>query len=87
MGFTVRYKGTRKERRAAALRDAKMYISDNQWIVLVNKIRDMRDESGIRSAIRGARFLAMFAGIQGAPVAAIVMYALRPKGHWMKELA
>ena len=84
MSYTVRYEGSRQSRRMSALKDAHGWLNEKQWITLVQAIRDIREESGIRTAIHIGRFLASFAGIQGAPVEALIMFALRPKGHWMK---
>jgi hypothetical protein len=86
MKYTTRYTGTKQARRAAALKDAAEYVnSPDMWTKLINGIRDVRDNEGLRSAIRGGRFLTMMIGIQGAPAAAVIMFALRHKGHWMNN--
>lgn len=86
MKYTTCYIGTKQDRRAAALKDAFEYINNpDMWTKLINGIRDIRDNKDLRGAIRGGRFLTMMIGIQGAPAAAVIMFALRREGHWMNS--
>jgi hypothetical protein len=86
MSYTTRYTGTKQARRAAALKDAFEYLNNMEmWINLVGAIRQTRAENGIRNAIKQARMWCMMLGIQGAPAYAVMMFALRHKGHWMNS--
>lgn len=79
MSYTVQYTGTKEEKLASALRDAKDYVGEDRWdkiIILLTRILTCED-SRPRKKIFNCRFALSFAGVQGLPATAIIKHILQ----------
>jgi hypothetical protein len=75
MSTTVHYSGTRAQKLAASLDDAKWYLGDT-YPKAIAVVRDIlvADATG-RRKINRARFALAFAGVQGLPATAMMREA------------
>ena len=79
MSYTVRYDGTKQEKYAKALRDAKDYVGEDRWdrIVILMALIITNETMRPRKKVFNCRFSLSFAGIQGLPATAIIKHVIR----------
>ena len=89
MKTTTIYNASHRANIVKALNDTYAYLGSALFIKLVHAIRyndDTGNYTDVRNCIKRARLACIYLGISGYyPVHAIVLYAIRHKGHWLKE--
>lgn len=77
MSFIIHYSGTKEQKMAKALDDARDYLGQETFNKVVKTMGLMLQEEGVRFFVKRYAFVLSFAGIQGAPARAIALLAIR----------
>ena len=77
MSYMIHYSGTKEQKMATALEDARDYLGQETFNEVIKTMDLMLHQEGIRTFAKTYAFVLSFAGIQGAPARAMALLTIR----------